>query len=135
MDSKNQWQQEFQNFKASFEDFHKWIHKPNLSVDEEKELVESLNETVEKGWYSFQKYLESEEPTQAGADFHNISKSGFSSSFEALKKSFENKEPIKLMHDHAYFKENEWEVREVIYPAFKDLYIFLQTQAQKQKTQ
>lgn len=127
------WQQEFTDFAEEFKQLDAALHRGELSPAEQEELARHLNRTVEKGWRTLQLFLhqgahDTGTSHQSGETLDKISRDGFFTSYEALRQSFENDESIEVQHDRQYVQNNEWEVREVVVPAFRDLYEFLQSQ-------
>lgn len=120
------WQSDYHKFSAFFSQFERDLQKKNLSKSDEKYLVDNLNQVVEWGWKALQNYnLEKSDPL-------NIAKTNLSSfsgnhALLRLKDMFENKIQVRSAHDVDYLKQNEWEIREVIHPAFRELKKFFQT--------
>lgn len=122
------WQEEFEEFKVPFQKFSDLIHKKNLSEDEAHELAEQINRTALHGWRTLRQYMAEERHGDA-ADyeaFESIAKNGFDQNFNSLKDSFEHPQSVMVDHDLQYLHENEWEIREVVFPAFRDLNEFLE---------
>ncbi len=123
------WENEFSNFKEPFEKFSTLIAKKRLNEKEEHELSEQLNLTALHGWRTLREYMAEEGNTRPEdyEAFENIAKDGFDQDLNSLKDSFENPETPMVNHDKESLREYEWEIREVVYPAFRDLNNFLES--------
>lgn len=120
------WEDYYIKFSAFFNQFERDLLKKDLTKTEEQSLVDNLNQVVEWGWKALQDYdldakrLMQSEPSATGSFSGNHA-------LLRLKELFENKIQIKSAHDIKYLRENEWEVREVIHPAFKELDKFFES--------
>ena len=120
------WQEDYIKFSAFFNQFERDLLKKDLTKLEEQSLVDNLNQVVEWGWRALQDY----DFNLKGSSEVNLQKEDSFSGNHALirlKELFENKIQISSAHDIEYLKQNEWEIREVIHPAFKELDKFFQS--------
>ena len=121
------WEDDYQKFHAFFNQFERDLHKKSLSEKDEKSLMDNLNQVVEWGWKTLQNYNTNiksgeENPHADGDDFSG------NHALLRLKEMFEKNIQVKSKHDIQFLKQNEWEVREVIHPAFKELDKFFMNQ-------
>lgn len=113
------WREDFQKFDAFFQQFERDLEKKKLSSGEEQSLVDNLNQVVEWGWKTLQHFdTESGNQERRSADENSFSGNH---ALQQLKSLFDKSVQIHSAHDVEYYRHNEWEIRAVIHPAFKEL--------------
>ena len=114
------WQEDYHKFSAFFHQFERDLEKKDLSHEEEQSLVDNLNQVVEWGWKALQHF-----DTELKADSEDSAsgQENFSGNHALLrlKDLFNQNVQIRSAHDVAYLRENEWEIRVVVHPAFREL--------------
>lgn len=119
------WQDDYHKFDAFFHQFERDLDKKNLNKEDEQSLVDNLNQVVEWGWKALQHY-DSEESGSAGTKNNDGASFSGNHALLRLKELFEKKIQIRSAHDVEYLQQNEWEIRAVVQPAFRELKEFFE---------
>ena len=117
------WKTDFKRFDAFFRQFERDLSKKELSAADEQALIDNLNQVVEWGWKTLQDY-DTNLKEETGLVEHNREDFAGNHALLRLKDLFENKHQIRSAHDVEYLRQNEWEIRAVIQPAFEELHEF-----------
>ncbi len=126
------WQSDYHKFSAFFNQFERDLQKKDLNSRAEQSLVDNLNQVVEWGWKALQNYDSSLKAGTAASDLKEEEFSG-NHALIRLKELFVKNIQIKSAHDVEYLQQNEWEIREVIHPAFKELEKFFENLPRTEK--
>ncbi len=115
------WQEEFPSFEKSY---HALLDNLNLNVQGDLDLHHRgrlLKLTISRGWKVLRVFSEEnpEYNTQMEHSSHSIRKS--LSLDQDLELNFSRQEVLKM----------DWEIREIVIPAFRDLYHFLRLQLEE----
>lgn len=122
------WTVQLRQFEYSFLELQRLLEKKKLSELEKGNVIPILKTTVEQGWSTLQSFSKD----QSSASYMRP----YSLRDAVERQNFPIKlgEDLDLQFDKKSFREMEWEIREIVYPAFRDLYMYLKT-AEKQLQQ
>lgn len=115
------WTERLRDFEYSFLELQKLLEKRELSNLEQDNLMNLLKTTVERGWDTLTTFSRDPESSAFMRPY------SLRDAVERQNFPLKMNEDLDLQFEKKSFDDMEWEIREIVYPAFRDLYLYLKT--------
>ncbi len=119
------WKVPFGKFEEAYQQVERAFQMPSVAEENREYVAEQVKEMIEKGWLSLALYLdENKQEKPAGNLLENVHQR-VNQQVE-LRAKLNQKKQIEVDCDAEKLMKQQWEIREVIFPAFRDLRNYLE---------
>jgi len=122
------WKQRFQNFEKAFNSCKEALNKSNPNELERNGIVQRFEFTIELCWNTLKDYMEAEgfqfKPTPKET-IRQAFKSGLIEDAQLLIDALDIRNELSHDYNGEKFKKSEVEIRNRIFPAIENVYLFL----------